>query len=521
MSKKHPNILCIMADQLAAPALPFYGHPIVKTPHLSALAEEGVIFENAYCNSPLCAPSRFSMLTGKLPSQIGAYDNGAHFPADIPTFAHYLRDFGYHTCLAGKMHFVGPDQLHGFEERLTTDIYPSDFGWTPDWEHFAGRPTWYHDMMSVVQAGLCEASNQLDFDEEVAFQSQRKLYNLSRHTNEQPFFMTVSFTHPHDPFAITQDFWNRYNPKDIDMPAVPPIPYNRLDPHSQRLYHICAMGEYAQTEERVRNARHAYYAMISYIDDKVGQLLQTLKNSGLRDDTIILFISDHGEMLGERGLWYKMSFFEWSARVPMIFHAPGRFAPRRVHQPVSLVDLLPTITEIALNGQSPTYSDSLDGQSLLPLLDGKKVEKSGIVYGEMLCEGAVSPLLMIRRDRYKYVYSKPDPEQLFDLENDPNEMYNLADQPEFQDLRRDFHAELLQHWDIETLHREVVESQHRRQLVYRALRSGRHTPWDFQPYQDASRLYMRNHLDLGALERSSRYPSLEIPPPDGPAGLDM
>ena len=520
MSTEHPNILCIMADQLSAPALPFYGHPIVKAPHLSALAEEGVVFENAYCNSPLCAPSRFSMLTGKLPSRIGAYDNAAHFPADVPTLAHYLRDLGYHTCLAGKMHFVGPDQLHGFEERLTTDIYPSDFGWTPDWENVAERPTWYHDMLSVVQAGLCETSNQLDFDEEVAFHSQRKLHDLSRRKNGQPFFMTVSFTHPHDPFAITRSFWDRYHHKDIDMPAVPPIPYDQLDPHSRRLYHVCALGEYAQTEERVRNARHAYYGAISYIDDKVGLLLQTLENSGLRDNTIILFISDHGEMLGERGLWYKMSFFEWSARVPIVFHAPGRYASRRVNQLVSLVDLLPTITEIALNGKSPTYSDTLDGHSLLPLLEGGDVDNSGAVYGEMLAEGAVTPLLMIRRGRYKYIYSEPDPEQLFDLENDPNELHNLAERQECQRLRRNFQAELLQHWDKKALHNQVLDSQHRRQLVYRALRRGRHTPWDFQPYQDASQKYMRNHLDLGALERTARYPSPEVPPPDGPAVLN-
>ena len=520
MRTEHPNILCIMADQLTAPALPFYGHPIVKTPHLSALAAVGVIFENAYCNSPLCAPSRFSMLTGKLPSRIGAYDNAAYFPADLPTVAHYLRDLGYHTCLAGKMHFVGPDQLHGFEERLTTDIYPSDFGWTPDWENFAERPTWYHDMLSVVQAGLCETSNQLDFDEEVAFHSQCKLYDLARGGDKQPFFMTVSFTHPHDPFAISRNLWNRYNPKDIDMPAVQPIPYDQLDPHSRRLYHVCAVGDYAQTEKRVRNARHAYYGMISYIDDKVGQLLQVLDSTGLRDNTIIVFISDHGEMLGERGLWYKMSFFEWSARVPLVFHAPGRFAPRRVNQSVSLVDLLPTLTAIALTGKSPTATDTLDGHSLLPLLEGRDAENSATVYGEMLGEGAVAPLLMIRRGNYKYIYSQPDPEQLFDLENDPNELNNLAGRREFQELRRDFHTELLQHWDKGALHKQVLDSQHRRRLVYRALRSGRHTPWDFQPYQDASQKYMRNHLDLGALERTARYPSPEVPPPDGPAVLN-
>ena len=165
---KQPNFLFIMADQMAAPALPFYGHPVVQTPHLSRLAKNGVVFDNAYCNSPLCAPSRFSMLTGQLPSRIGAYDNAAYFPTQVPTFAHYLRDLGYHTCLCGKMHMVGPDQLHGFEERLTTDIYPADFGWTPDWENFENRPSWYHNMLSVVQAGMCQTSNQIEFDEDVA-----------------------------------------------------------------------------------------------------------------------------------------------------------------------------------------------------------------------------------------------------------------------------------------------------------------------------------------------------------------
>lgn len=128
-----PNILFVMADQMSAMAVPCYGHPVVKMPALSRLAAEGVVFENAYCNSPLCGPSRLSMMSGRLPSAVGAYDNASEFAASIPTFAHYLRRLGYLTCLSGKMHFAGPDQLHGYEERLTTDIYPSDFGWTPNW----------------------------------------------------------------------------------------------------------------------------------------------------------------------------------------------------------------------------------------------------------------------------------------------------------------------------------------------------------------------------------------------------
>ena len=135
-----PNILILMADQLTARALPAYGNPIAKTPHIDALAERGVVFESFYCNSPLCAPSRFSFLAGRQVSAIGAYDNAAELPAQVPTFAHYLRRSGYQTVLSGKMHFCGADQLHGFEERLTTDIYPADFGWTPDWTRFEHRP---------------------------------------------------------------------------------------------------------------------------------------------------------------------------------------------------------------------------------------------------------------------------------------------------------------------------------------------------------------------------------------------
>jgi len=513
---KQPNFLFIMADQMAAPALPFYGHPVVQTPYLSRLAENGVVFSNAYCNSPLCAPSRFSMLTGQLASRIGAYDNAAYFAADVPTFAHYLRALGYHTCLSGKMHLVGADQLHGFEERLTTDIYPSDFGWTPDWENLEKRPSWYHDMLSVVQAGICKTSNQIDFDEEVTHQSVRKIYDLARHKDKQPFLLLVSFTQPHDPFTITPEYWNRYDQDEIDLPAVRQIPYERLDPHSKRLHNVCALGQYAQTESRIRNARHAYYSMISYIDDKVGQLLQALKAAGLNDDTVVIFLSDHGEMLGERGLWYKMTFFEWSARVPMFFHFPKRFAPRNITQTVSLVDILPTMVEIANEGCAGDYADILDGQSLLPSLEGKEVKSPAPVYGEALCEGAIAPLVMIRRDRYKYVYSDPDPSQLYDLETDPNEMQNLAGQPQHKEICRMFDNEIRAKWDLKRLHQQVLASQRRRQMVYGALRQGKHTPWDFQPFQDAARQYMRNHLELNKLEQTARFPSPEIPDPDGP-----
>lgn len=515
MHTSSPNILLIMGDQLAGPALPDYGHPVVKTPHLSALAEEGVVFEQSYCNSPLCAPSRASMLTGQLPSRIGAFDNAAEFPSDTPTIAHYLRAMGYQTSLIGKMHLVGPDQLHGFEERLTTDIYPADFGWTPDWNQSPeDRFSWYHNMLSVVQAGKCVTSNQLDFDEEVAFRSVRKIFNLARNPDERPFFMTVSFTHPHDPFAISPRYWDLYEHDDIDMPVAPPLPYDKLDSHSQRLYQMCAMDEYDLTEARVRNARHAYYGAISYIDEKIGQILQALKSTGLDENTVIIFTSDHGEMLGERGLWYKMNFFEWSARVPLIVHAPKRFSARRVHQNVSLVDLLPTLVDLAVNGETPELVAPVDGASLVPLMQGNHSAWDDIVYGEYLAEGAVAPCLMVLHGHFKYIYSESDPPQLYNLETDPDELTNLAGQPDFTAVEQSLHTLMLARWNPPELKENILQSQRRRHLVAPALAEGQYTAWEFQPYEDASKQFMRNHLDLNDLERRARYPSPEIPPPD-------
>jgi choline-sulfatase len=516
MSPARPNILFVMADQMAGPALPFYGHPVVQAPNLTRLAEAGIVFDSAYCNSPLCAPSRASLVTGQLPSRIGAYDNAAEFAPSIPTFGHYLRDLGYCTCLCGKMHFIGPDQLHGFEERLTTDVYPADFGWTPDWERPDHRPSWYHNMLSIVQAGTCITSNQLDFDEEVAFQAIRKLYELARDDDDRPFCLFVSFTHPHDPFAITQEYWDRYPDQEIDPPAVGPIPPDELDPHSRRLYQVCDLGRYQQTEERVRNARHAYYSAISYVDDKVGQLLRALEATGFAENTVVLFTSDHGEMLGERGLWYKMNFFEWSARVPLVVYAPGRFAPHRVSKHVSLVDILPTLVELAAGDQVSDLADTVDGGSFVPLLHGDESEGPDTVVSEILCEGALAPCFMIRQGRYKYVYSEPDPDQLYNLETDPNELNNLAGQPEHGELQRAFREEVMALWDPQAIRQKVLASQRRRQFVARALRAGQSVSWDFQPHQDASTQYMRGHLELDDLERRARFPTPETPQPDFP-----
>ena len=221
MTSSSPNILFIQVDQQAASFLPIYGNTVAKTPNIDALAAQSVVFDSAYTNFALCAPSRFSMLSGRLASEVGAYDNGAEFPSAIPTYAHYLKASGYHTSLVGKMHFVGADQLHGFDERLTIDIYPASFGWTGDWND----PIQSHsnDSRSFTLAGPIARNVQLDYDEEVLHRAKRKLFDLARGSGiepDQPWHMTVSFTHPHDPYQSSHEHWNRYNHDDIDMPTV-------------------------------------------------------------------------------------------------------------------------------------------------------------------------------------------------------------------------------------------------------------------------------------------------------------
>lgn len=501
---KRPNILFIMADQMAAPILPLHDAASpVQMPNLMKLAEQAVVFDSAYCNSPLCAPSRFTLVSGRLPSKIGAYDNAADFPADVPTYAHYLRRLGYRTALSGKMHFCGPDQLHGYEERLTSDIYPADYGWAVNWDEPDVRASWYHNMSSVLQAGPCVRSNQLDFDEEVVFKARQYLYDHVRMSPDQPFCLTVSMTHPHDPYTIGREYWDRYEGVDIPIPRQH-IDQTEQDPHSQRLIKVIDLWDKPLPEDKIRDARRAYFGACSYIDDNIGKLLKTLEECGLAEDTLIVFSGDHGDMLGERGLWYKMHWFEMSARVPLLVHAPKRFAAHRVSQSVSTLDLLPTLVELA--GGKVDDDLELEGHSLLPHLQGKGGHDE--VLGEYMAEGTVSPLMMIRRGPWKFIYSDQDPLLLFDLDSDPFERQNLAESSEHRGILAGFVAEARERWDIPTIHAATLASQRRRRLVAEALSQGKLTSWDHQPWVNASQQYMRNHIDLDDLERRARFPQV-------------
>jgi choline-sulfatase len=502
-SGRRPDFLIVLADQLAPAALPCYGNAVTHAPALSQLAESGVVFDAAYTASPLCSPARASLLTGLLPSRTGTYDNAADFSSQLPTFAHYLRSAGYRTVLAGKMHFCGPDQLHGFEERLTTDIYPADYGWTPDWDHPQERPSWYHDLSSVLDAGPCVRSNQLDFDDEVAFAAQRSLFSRIRSGDDRPACYVVSFSHPHDPYTITKNWWDSYREQDIPLPE---FGYDEATahPHERRLRAACAMDGEPVTDDQVRAARRAYYGAISYVDDLISQLITVLRETSRLDNTVVIVTSDHGDMLGERGAWYKMSCYEGSVRVPLIVSAPALFRPARVAAPVSTMDLLPTLVDLATNDDLAGVVGPLDGRSLLPHLSGTP-DRDDVV-AEYLAEGAVAPIVMIRRGRHKFIHSPADPDQLFDLELDPAERVNLASEPAAAGLVAEFRREVAARWDLAALDRAVRQSQRQRHVVSEALGTGLVTPWDFTPAYDAPRRYIRRHLELGELERLARFP---------------
>jgi choline-sulfatase len=279
------------------------------------------------------------------------------------------------------------------------------------------------------------------------------------------------------------------------------------------------------THEQTQAARRAYYGAVSYVDDQVGVLLASLRDAGFAENTVVLLLADHGDMLGERGLWYKMNFFEPACRIPLIVHAPGRFEPRRVAGSASLVDIMPTLCEFA-GAATAGYATPVDGHSLAPYLAGaarttrdarpdraqgqNPAAPHDEVIGEYLAEGAIAPLVMIKRGRYKFVHSPADPDQLYDLVQDPDEIQNIAAEPAHAARVQQLRDEVGQRWDLAGLGADVLASQQRRHLVYQALRQGRYTPWDFQPLRDASRLYVRNDQDLRDLEAMARFPRFEL-----------
>ena len=482
MASIKPNIVLFMVDQLTAFVLNSYGGSECRTPNIDKLAARGTVFDAAYCAYPLCLPSRCAMMTGRLPSRIGAFDNGAELPASVPTFTHYLRNAGYYTCLSGKMHFVGPDQYHGFEDRLTPEVYPADMSWTPapkSGSNMArtndGPEAGVSTIDTVKDAGPVARSMQIDYDEDVVHQATRALYDRARGSDQRPFFLTISLTQPHDPYVTTPTYWEQHQDKDIAPPRVPHIPVEQRDPHSKSLYYHYSQDKCALDDDDVRRARRGYYGMIAHIDDHLGRVCDVLEDCGYSKDTVIIFTSDHGDMIGERGMWFKKTLYEPAIHVPLIVSLPGQ-SPSRVPDAVSLLDLFPTLLDVAgIADDRP--ADQRDGVSLLPQIQGSANTRPVLI--EHIDGGTDAPRVCVRKGRWKLIISRAYPPMLYDLESDPLELNEIAQS------RSDITAELTKlaeaSWPLDGLQDMVQRSQGARKLIDNALAQGRQEIWDHMP----------------------------------------
>jgi choline-sulfatase len=497
-----PNILFIISDQMVAELTSAYGHPVVRTPHLERLAEEGVRFDSAYTPFPLCAPGRACFMSGRHASEIGAWDNGAPLTCDQPTFATYLAAAGYDTVLSGKMHFVGPDQTHGFRQRLTTDIYSSDFGWVKD-EWIGIKETKGADPEQVMaERSSYNASNYVgeachvglyhhhfSYDEETHFRATEYLRAQSLQAEHQPFLLVASYHHPHEPFHAPQRLWDLYEGEPIAIPQYPEgFEANRsqmdLDLNA---YHGVSRYDLRRPESLERLHR-SYYATTTYMDEKVGSLLQTLEETGLAENTVVVFASDHGDMLCAREMVQKRCFYEWSARVPLLVRFPdGWQAGTTCDTPVSLLDLLPTFNEIAGYGSALPHS----GDSLLPIIDGS--DDGRIVFSQAH-EAVGMPCVMARQGRFKYNYIHGYEAQLFDLQDDPQEWTNLAGRAEHADVESRLRTAILQRFgDFDDMHQRNLESLYRRRLIGGVMRDHGHT-WSHDPPLDHRRNASQQYL---------------------------
>jgi len=323
--------------------------------------------------------------------------------------------------------------------------------------------------------------------------------------NDAPFALVASFIHPHDPYVARPEWWDLYSDDEIELPAYVPT-LEDLDPFSRRVMDGIEASYVPLSEDDVIRARRAYFANVSYFDSKVGQIVKTLEEIGELDNTIIVVTADHGDMLGERGLWYKMNFFEHSARVPLIISGPG-VKQGSAKNACSLVDLLPTFVDIG-GGSNDLYGEPIDGRSLMPLARGEQDSVDEAI-GEYCAEMTPYPVIMIRRGALKYIHCDFDPPQLYDVVRDPLEKNNLALHPDYTNESQQFAAEVAARWNGEELRADVIATQKSRRALYAAMERGNADHWDYNPPSDASTQYVRNHMDWTVAAERYRFPPMD------------
>jgi len=459
---ERPDILILFSDQHGRLA-GCYGDPVVRTPHLDALAAEGVTFDSAYCPSPICLPSRMSLLTGRMPHRQACWTNTDILPSGIPTYAHALGAAGYDATLVGRMHSIGPDQMRGFRTRLVGD---HSTNWVGGRSHDLGPLARANDPWreSLTASGPGRSAYEAHDDEvtDVALDCIRDLGRRRAAGDRQPFALTVGWLLPHAPYVCSPELFASYAghvpPPQLGIPAAehPHFAWWRQD-----------RGIADVTEAEIMRSRTAYYGLVTALDTMVGRVLAALEEAGLASNTVVLYFSDHGDHIGERGLWWKQSFYEESAGVPLIVRWPGRVLPGgRREQVVNLTDVTATLTDLA--GAPPL--PFCEGRSLVPLLDDPATAWHDSTVSEYVNDGS-APWTggrqvisrMLRDGRWKYVYFHEHPDQLFDLSADPGETVDLIADPRYAAVAATLRARILADWDpaqvIRTLQAHRAEQE--------------------------------------------------------------
>ena len=420
-----PNILLVLTDQMRHDAIEALGNPIIRTPVLNGLVESGVTFERAYTACPVCVPARYALHVGQLPHRTGVVENTV-MPEGRTSFMEVLRDQGYQTFGAGKMHFTFPGtgraSMWGFEERAICDSpvhAQNDFykntrahGYTHvhDLKGVRGE-MYYIPQVSQLPAHLHHsawtADSSIDF--------------LRRRDSNRPFFMMTSFEKPHPPFEPPVP-WNKLY-RGPDMPhAHVPADSDALLTLWNRFQNRYKYRDRGQDANLIRQLKAYYYAEVSFVDYSLGRVFAEMQRLGLYDDTLVIFTSDHGELLGDYGSFGKRCFLDAAARVPLLMKYPGCTRGQRCAQPASLVDVFPTVLEYA----GASCSQECDGTSLIQLAEG--ASDRTVIRGQY--EAGEYANYMRLDGQFKYVYSVPDEREfLFDLAKDPGETANRAENP--------------------------------------------------------------------------------------------
>ncbi len=450
------NVLVILSDEHNREIAGCYGNPIVSTPNLDALAARGVVFENAYCNSPICVPSRAGLATGDYVHRTGYWDSAAAYDGKVPSWHHRVRDAGHDVVAVGKLHFRAAEDDNGFTEVHHPIYVVEGIGDT----HGLLRT---HKRVRAVARGLAREagrgmSSYTRFDTKVADAAVSWLRQRARRNHDEPWVLLASLLSPHYPLVAPDEFYELY--ARIDLP--PP----RLYGVSERPDHP-VIAHYRQTwnyddffdAERLDIARKAYYALCSFLDFQIGRVLSALERSGFADDTLVIYTSDHGESLGNRGLWGKSVMYEESSSVPLLMSGPGIDAGKRCATLVSLVDVYPTVVESTC-GKLDAREQGLPGESLISLL--RKQPADRVVFSELHDDGSLTGEFMVRQGSWKLVYYVGYPPQLFDLSADPFEETDLAGRPDTSDVQTRLYNELRRIVDPDAINRLVFVDQQAR-----------------------------------------------------------